>query len=154
MRPADLLAQSRRLASASAKRPRDADLRRAISSAYYALFHAIARSGADLLVGSTGAQRSERAWLQVYRALQHGEAKNRCEALPADFSQDLQDVADAFVSLQKLRHSADYDISAIFTRGDTLNHILMAESAVQKLARSPTLDRRAFVVWLLFPKPR
>ncbi len=154
MTPSDLLAQARRLARATRRRPRDVDLRRAVSAAYYALFHAIAKAGADLLVGSVGAARSERAWKQVYRSLQHGDAKARCESLPKAFSQDLVDVADAFISLQKLRHSADYDISSAFTRGDTLNHVLMAENAIAKLSRASTSDRRAFVVWLLFPKPR
>ena len=32
-------------------RPREAELRRTVSTAYYALFHTLARSGADLLVG-------------------------------------------------------------------------------------------------------
>ena len=59
MTPEDLIAQAGRLANASPKRPRDVDLRRAVSSAYYALFHEMARTGADLLVGTVGAHRSE-----------------------------------------------------------------------------------------------
>ncbi|HVY50205.1 MAG TPA: hypothetical protein VHA07_01450 [Devosia sp.] len=65
MKPGDLIAQARRLANASPKRPRDADLRRAVSAAYYALFQAIAKASADLLVGSAGASRSDKAWRQV-----------------------------------------------------------------------------------------
>jgi hypothetical protein len=154
MKPADLVAQARRLANASPKRPRDVDLRRAVSAAYYALFQAVAKAGADLLVGTAGANRSEKAWRQVHRSLQHGEAKSRCESLPTSFSQDLKDVADALVSLQKLRHDADYDPAAAFTRGDTLSHILMAESSMTKLAAAPLKARRAFVIWLLFPNRR
>lgn len=94
------------------------------------------------------------AWRQVYRALQHGDAKTRCESLPAGFPQSLKDVADAFVSLQRLRHVADYDPFATFTRGDTLSHILMAESTIAKLVAAPIKHRRAFVVWLLFANRR
>ena len=151
MTPGDLIAQARRLAKASPRRPRDVDLRRAVSAAYYALFHAVALSGADLLIGTVGAQRSEKAWRQVYRALQHGDAKSRCEALPASFGQDLKDVADSFVTLQRLRHAADYDPIAAFTRGDAQSHILSSEDSIRKLRASPLKDRRAFLVWLLFP---
>jgi uncharacterized protein (UPF0332 family) len=150
MKPADLIAQARQLANASPKKPRDADLRRAVSAAYYALFHAVARAGADLVVGTISANRSNKAWRQVYRALQHGEAKTRCESLPNAFPQGLQDVADALVALQKLRHDADYDPTASFTRKDVQNHILQAETAVVKLKGASVPDRRAFVVWLLF----
>jgi len=37
--PDDLLAQAKHLASKEPKRPRQASLRRAISGAYYALYH-------------------------------------------------------------------------------------------------------------------
>ncbi len=76
----DLIATARRLAKASARKPRQADLKRAISTAYYALFHAIARDAADLLVG-TGKDRPDKAWKQVYRALDHGPAKTACGQL-------------------------------------------------------------------------
>ena len=56
-------------------KPRQADLKRAISTAYYALFHAMAKDAADMLVG-VGADRPDKAWTQLYRALQHGDAKN------------------------------------------------------------------------------
>ncbi|HVY50206.1 MAG TPA: hypothetical protein VHA07_01455 [Devosia sp.] len=63
-------------------------------------------------------------------------------------------MADAFVALQKLRHDADYDPVADFTRRDVQSHILLAENSISKLLRSPLKDRRAFVVWLLFPNRR
>jgi hypothetical protein len=78
----DLIATARRLAKASPKRPRQSDLKRGVSTAYYALFHALARDCADLLVG-TGDTRSEPAWAQVYRTLEHGVAKNSCKAAAA-----------------------------------------------------------------------
>ena len=48
-----------------------ASLRRAISTAYYAVFHSLARIAADLIVGT---DRNE-AWHQAHRALEHGSAK-------------------------------------------------------------------------------
>ena len=63
------------LARAGSKRPRQSDLKRAISTAYYALHHALAREAADLLVGK-GVSRSTDAWVQVHRSLEHGFAKD------------------------------------------------------------------------------
>lgn len=152
MRPADLFGQARRLAAASPKRPRDVDLRRAVSAAYYGLFHTLAHAGSDLLVGKT--HRTEKAWRQVYRALQHGELKSRCEALPAGFAPHFVDIADTVVELQKLRHEADYDPTAVFRRADVQSHILKAETSVAAFTASAAAEQRAFVVWLLFPNRR
>ena len=46
-------------------RPRQIVLRRAISNAYYALFHCLAESNANLLVGGPNADRSDPAWIQA-----------------------------------------------------------------------------------------
>jgi hypothetical protein len=154
MTPDDLIAQSVRLAKASPRRPRDVDLRRAVSGAYYALFHELAGTGADLLVGTAGANRSEPAWRQVYRALNHGDAKSRCQALPRSFSEDLKSVANSFVELQELRHAADYDPDVVFVRKDVQNHILQAADAIKKLRSARISDRRAFMVWTLFSNRR
>ena len=101
-------------------------------------------------IGPVGANRSDAAWRQVYRSLQHGEAKARCESLPDAFSQDLKDVADAFLTLQRLRHDADYDPFATFERPDVQNYILSAEDSIRKLVKADLKDRKAFIVWLLF----
>jgi hypothetical protein len=47
---ADLLAQARRLVSQDPRRPRQASLRRAISTAYYALFHLLISEASAMLV--------------------------------------------------------------------------------------------------------
>src|SRR5437016_12616823 len=57
-----------------AGRPRQAYLRRSLSTTYYALFHALAKMCADELIGVT--QSGSEAWVRVYRALEHGFAKN------------------------------------------------------------------------------
>ena len=80
MRPADFIATARDLVDSNPRgRPRETNLRRAVSTTYYALFHCLAAAGADLLVGGAGADRSRPAWRQAYRALQHGPARKRCE---------------------------------------------------------------------------
>ena len=74
MTPRDLIATARGLAEGDPRRPSQANLRRAVSTAYYAMFHCLAGTAADLLIGGS---RSE-AWHQVYRALEHGSAKGAC----------------------------------------------------------------------------
>ena len=57
MNPDDLLRIAEGLArgalGSGMGRPRQAELRRAISAAYYAMFHALALCGANTLVGAT-----------------------------------------------------------------------------------------------------
>ena len=89
MNPHDLIRIARQLASGAVGenrgRPRQAELRRAVSAAYYALFHALAHCCANRLAGSG---RDEAAWIQTYRALEHGHARNQCNdqsAMSASF---------------------------------------------------------------------
>lgn len=82
MKPDDFIKTARALVNQEGSgRPRETDLRRAVSTAYYALLHCVAAAGADLLVGGKQADRSERAWRQAYRALNHGRAKSRCKEI-------------------------------------------------------------------------
>lgn len=100
-----LLSTARRLAKASPKKPKQSDLKRAISTAYYAFFHAMARDAANLLVG-TGQNKPDKAWAQTYRALDHRFAKNGCEQVRTlGFPQAICACADAFVTLQEARHN-------------------------------------------------
>ena len=148
----DFLATARRLAKASPKKPRQADLRRAISTAYYALFHAIARDAADLIVG-TGQSRAEAAWAHTYRALEHGFAKNACSQMRGlGFPAALCSCADAFANLQQARHNADYDPIHRITRVEALAAIEQAAQAIRDLMASSRKDRRAFAVQLLLKK--
>jgi hypothetical protein len=149
VKPRDLLDQAEQLANSSARRPRRAELCRAISAAYYAVFHALCRSNADAMAG-TGSNRPHKAWLQVYRAVDHGQAKKRCKsAASKGFPTQIVNFADAFVNLQELRHRADYDPEASFKRSQVVNHIGVARSAVNAIRSAPIRDRRAFAIHIL-----
>jgi uncharacterized protein (UPF0332 family) len=149
-----LIVTARKLANASPKKPRQADLRRAISTAYYALFHAMAKDAADMLVG-VGPNRPDKAWTHTYRSLQHGDAKSACEAVRnLNFPITIQSCADAFVALQQKRHEADYDPDYRVLRADALDAIQLAEDAIRDLKASPKRDRRAFAVQILMKKRR
>lgn len=149
-----MIVTARKLANAGPTRPRQADLKRSVSTAYYALFHTLAKDAADMLVG-VGSNRPDKAWRQVYRSLQHGEAKAACRLLGNNnpgFPQPLVDCANTFVILQEERHSADYASDFRATRADALDAIARAEQAIANLFAAPKKDRRAFAVLLLFKK--
>ena len=133
-------------------RPRQTELRRAVSCAYYALFHALARCCADMLVGVSPANRSEGAWRQVYRALEHGPARNRCsnQNMLNEFPQRIQRFAEKFVEMQRERHAADYDPGAHFSRSDVIQWIEETSVTIARFNRVPVKDRRAFAVYVLF----
>jgi hypothetical protein len=147
-----MIVTARKLAKASPKKPRQADLKRAISTAYYALFHAFAKDAADLLVG-TGTNRPNKAWKQTYRSLEHGFAKSAREQVRnLGFPITICSCADAFVRLQQDRHDADYDPDGRVLRADALAAISLAEQAIKDLRASTRRDRRALAVHLLLKK--
>jgi hypothetical protein len=124
-------------------------LKRFISTAYYALFHAIGRDAADLLVGG-GPARSDKAWAHTYRGLEHGFAKNACKEVPKlGFPIGITGFAREFIELQEVRHNADYDPRARFSRAEALQWAARAEAAIAELRAAPRRDRKAFAVQLL-----
>ncbi len=154
MNPHDLLKAAYQLAlEPSVGRPRQANLRRAISTAYYALFHSIANCCADMLAGSTRANRSQRAWRQTYRALEHGHAKNQCmnQSVISRFPPEIQDFGEVFTDMQGARHIADYDPDPeqSFTRDSVLQRIAESERAILRFENTPISDRRAFAIYVL-----
>lgn len=115
--PEHLFEQAEHLANPSVGRPRDTDLRRSVSAAYYGLFHAI--SLATALKWS--ADRTSAEFALAYRNVDHGRLKTVCIAAKSklskeygrlagyEFGSDFRNVAEIVVELQELRNRADYD---------------------------------------------
>lgn len=151
----ELIRIARQLAAghlgSSVGRPRQADLRRAVSTAYYALFHALAACAADTLIGPNPASRIEPLWLQTYRTLDHGQAKERCQgAMMGLFPPGIRDFARQFVEMQVQRHDADYNPGATFTRREVRRFINETEWHIARFESVPEQARRAFAVYVLF----
>jgi hypothetical protein len=145
-----LLTVARELCQRTGKRPREAFMRRAVSSSYYAVFHALCRLCADTFIG--GAHHKTRAWERVYRGVSHTSAKivftsaKELSAFPPDFA----DFGAAFVLLQKERERADYDPAPFGTYfADTEILIAQAQGAIAVLNRLGDADRRALATALL-----
>ena len=135
----DLLAVADRLAHPASTDPEQANLRRAVSTAYYALFHLLVGEAAQLWQGGSPASR-----LRLERALEHTTMKETSvlfsqphwsdwEGQSVSVPADLREVASAFISLQQARHDADYN-------GGRTWAPLEAQSKVQQA-------RRAFQQW-------
>lgn len=156
----DLLDQAEHLAHLDERRPKQANLRRATSSAYYALFHLLVRDAIDRL----GPRRPLGLDLRIGRAFTHGDMKQVCRSImdrrpsqilvdlvPAGFSGDLEFVARCFVELQEARHKADYDIASTQSRTETLELVRQVRDAFAAWETMRNLDEaNVFLAALLF----
>ncbi|MDX8354678.1 hypothetical protein SLH47_20105 [Cognatiyoonia sp. IB215182] len=145
-----MLKTARRLVPANAKRLSQSNLRRAISTSYYAVFHALAKLCADSLVGATKSRRPNKAWVEVYRGLDHGTSRQACDrAKKVAFPDELKDFADAYLQLQAARHEADYDPMVRPNKERALFYIRLAERSIAALNSVPSTDKKAFATWVL-----
>ncbi len=107
---ADLIEIAEFLASREKLRPREASLRRAISTAYYALFNRIAELCVDELVGW---KKPWEVFSPIYRSLEHGYALKILTERSADKShplgRDVERLGVIFRELQAAREWADYN---------------------------------------------
>ncbi len=161
--PEHLFDQADKLIAAPiAGRPRQVDLRRAISSAYYGLFHATLTAAADNFVGR--AQRSTLEYGLVYRSVDHKSLRDLClevqkATLPAKyrgyepaggFGPDIRVFAAGMIELQDARHAADYDPMLRFKTADARLAISTGRSALTRFARASARRRGRFLSLLLF----
>jgi Ion channel len=103
------------------------------------MFHALAKECADTIAG-TGPLRSDAAWLQVYRALEHGVVKNACkQASSKGFPAEIIKFAETFVTMQEERHTADYDPQSVYTRPEVIALVADATQGIALLSRAGVL---------------
>lgn len=145
----DDLIHRARAALSGHRRPREVYLRRAVSDAYYAMFHCLASMCADELIGVT--KRGSADWRRVYRGLEHARAKeefrkNNLASIDANASR----IAATFIQLQEARHAADYDpVSTLRRRDDARVFIEAAELAITNLKSLSVEARRGLATRLL-----
>lgn len=133
---------------ASPGRPRQIMLRKAVSSAYYALFHALCSSNANAVIGMSP-RVDRRAWSRTYRALEHGVAKNRMMQHIVNLPAGMQSFARTFSNLQERRHEADYDPDSRFRRSNVIALIDRAETAIEGFYAADASERRSFATLVL-----
>ena len=123
----DLLRQAEQLAGLDSGRPRQANLRRAISAAYYALFHLLI----DDFVANWELehQRVRLGRMFEHRKMREATFKAVNKSAPTPIESDLLKVIGTFVRLQDDRYAADYDIAKVWSRSDVMTSLALAEQA-------------------------
>ncbi len=151
MKASDFLNTAETLLATGRGRPLETDLRRSVSTAYYAVFHCMAGCCADLPVGRGNARRTE-AWRRTYRALSHRQAREACgrERELAALTPPLRDFARLFVELQVERHGADYDPAWIGLKQDIADRIANARTVIERFEAAPVSERKLFAARILF----
>lgn len=143
--------------------PRQVDLRRAISGAYYGLFHSALTAAADEFVGAN--QRATARYALVYRSIDHktlravcAEAKRQPPSakyapyLPdKGFDAHIEAFSTAAADLQEKRLMADFDPQPRFRTSDAKLAIGTARSAVRRFGQASQEHRRMFLTLLLRP---
>ena len=114
-----------------------------MSTAYYAMFHALCRSNADTLAGVQNDPLAKAAWTRTYRALDHRQAKDRLRQVQRDMPAQARRFAITFRTMQEQRHAADYNPHSRFSRDEVINLLDAAEDATQEYMRMPRNSRRA-----------
>jgi uncharacterized protein (UPF0332 family) len=162
LNPEHLFQQALKLTESDTGRPRQADLRRAVSSAYYGLFHAVATAASDRFIGTSG--RSSARYELVYRSIDHNRLRALCDEIAnqsvqsrfvphGGFGTDLKVFATAVIDLYRMRHDADYNPSIDVTRSEVRLLIAAAQNAFAGFEAASAEQREAFLTLLLF-RPR
>jgi hypothetical protein len=145
-------------------RPSYTKHRRAVSTAYYAAFHAITDrvvkavfDGADddfqnrvrKWVGH-GNVRTVALWIAQIQGIRPGSPPPHIKALVAPSNQPPHidsatlGIADGFLELNEKREQADYDHDAVFTRPDTLGSTKLAKAVVDTAHEAQSDEAKRF----------
>ena len=150
---ANLIAAARQLNTGRDGAPPDREaVRRAVSTAYYALFHALVKDATERFIG---ANNTSAAFETIYRGFNHGDINRVFAAVDKQVlggaykkrlrrdavSQEIREVATVFVALQEYRHLADY--SPFFQVGqlEATGMIDLADAAIETLANADRQEK-------------
>jgi hypothetical protein len=156
--PEKLLDAADRLAPAKPGRGRPPYTahRRAVSTAYYAVFHAVTHRVAVTVFPDADAAfqqkirrwighmdvRTVARWVSQLQGTSAGSPPPHISSLLAPaggavhVDSDTVAIADGFLELNDKREQADYDHGAVFTRPDTLGHIALARHVVSVVGQT------------------
>ena len=153
---AALIASSRALVAPipPASEPTEEALRRAISTAYYAMFHALATSNADCIIGTYNDLLLSHAWDRVYRGLEHGIARVQLREDRQLFSPSTWWFGETFGRLQEVRQRADYDHTQTFDAIVANTWIDRADEAIRGFMQASIEERTAVAVQSLIRRRR
>lgn len=126
--------------------------RRAISTAYYAVFHALLKICASTFIQDQNV--SDETYERAYRALDHAQVRQAFEsrASPLFTDKALRPIGDLVVPLLSARNRADYapPDPHPFSRSEAIDFVDQAREAIARLDSLGTRERLDLVVHLLF----
>ena len=147
----DLLEVADALAGLAGQRDLKAAQRRAVSTAYYAVFHALCFICADELVRWSRSNDID----PIYRSVEHGFAsKVLAGKRAAAIGERVLRIGAAFTDLQKRRHAADYRPPGLqVADGWATETIELARQTITAIEQLEEVERRRIAI-LLIARPR
>lgn len=161
--PDRLLETAERLTPSRRGRPAYTDHRRAVSTAYYAVFHAVTDRASRTVFSDADEEflrkiqrwvghsdvRVVAVWVSQLEGTRGGSPPPQIVSLlrPAGSNHldaDTVVIADGFLELNEKREQADYDHDAVFPRADTLTQIALARSVVDVVQRADSDATKRF----------
>ncbi len=155
MSPSELMALARALVNGvitgGAAPVSQTELRRAVSCTYYAMFHTLAASNANTLIGASPADQQRWSWQQTYRAADHRPTRNKLSraSLGGRFPIPIRNFGETFADAQQARHSADYNPHSQFHETDVNDLIDRVEIAISAFNQTPDEIRRDLAIHIL-----
>ena len=127
--------------------------RRAVSTAYYAVFHAIAHVCACEILDRDIKTLESSEFEHVYRQLDHGSLKTVFASDPMKRNLPLRKIGGDVVRLQSERNRSDYlPKRALYSRSECVELVKSARETVGRIDALSDGDRRVLVVHLIFKK--
>jgi hypothetical protein len=126
----DLLEDARDLAARGETEKRPSCMRRAVSTAYYAIFHLLVEDFVEHWEFED--QRARLARMFDRRKMRDARFSPQDKGNPTRTEAALVDVKTAFAQLQKDRNRADYDLAWNIVPTDVANAITLAEDTFAK----------------------
>ena len=127
---------------------RRAAVRRSVSTAYYAVFHALCFVCASELVGWSRSEELE----PIYRSVDHGLALSRLTDAKATRGKGaVSSVGAAFRALQNQRHASDYASASLknVTRSEARAAIKLAKEAISTIEEMEAAQRLRLAILLV-----
>ena len=122
--------------------------RRAVSTAYYAVFHCLAKCSAGALLFEEDTDE----YVRVYRSLDHGPLKNAFATGVLKERETFLEIGSIVILLQSERHKADYlpPTSGAFGISHVRELVDQARNVVAAIEQLSPEDRRTLAAHLLF----
>ena len=143
LRPAALLDSAEAAVNNTAPGgPSRETIHRAVSTAYYAVFHAISASNAAVQHGIPVDAATTQAWTSTYRRMRHNFAARSLEQHRSRLTRDARPLASVFIGLKAARETADYDPTQSITAIAANHWIREARDALSALQAMSADDRQ------------